>query len=544
MKSFIAGLAMMSLAALVGCSQGTPGGPGTAETQPTYGQAENTFNLTVPIMSSSLQQGEQTEATVGIKRAKNFDEDVALKFTDVPQGVTVEPANPVIKHGDSEAKITFKAGDEALLGDFKVNVTGHPTKGTDAQIEFKLTIDAKDSFTLSTPRRSTSLKQGETQTVAVGINRDKSFDQDVALTFSEMPTGVTFKPEAPVIKHGDTEAQIALAGADDAALGTFAIKVTGHPAKGAGASTELDLTVAKKSEEERPAVAAGTPDLTTNKANEATMPTEDVEPAVDDTQVVEQLTSSEMIFRSSELSEMNVYNRVDTTLKLGRLDDLVINAHTGKVLFGVLDTGFGGKSIPVPWNVLRLQTDATTQKSSLLLSKTSEELKNSPTIEKDSAVNMTDVIWVQSLDTFFGLRTVARPVLEQTQPDELTSNEMILRSRDLHEMKVTNRNDDSLKLGSISELIIDAHTGQVLYGILDTGFGGTLIAAPWSAFQLKEDADNHKSWLTLNKTSEELKNASTVDMTHMPDFTETKWRQTVDDFFGVRTVTQPAHTKL
>ena len=37
------------------------------------------------------------------------------------------------------------------LGDFKVNVTGHPTKGSDAQIAFKLTIAAKDSFTLSTP---------------------------------------------------------------------------------------------------------------------------------------------------------------------------------------------------------------------------------------------------------------------------------------------------------------------------------------------------------------------------------------------------------
>ena len=109
-------------------------------------------------------------------------------------------------------------------------------------------------------------------------------------------------------------------------------------------------------------------------------------------------------------------------------------------------------------------------------------------------------------------------------------------------MKVYNRSDESVKLGSISDLIVDAHTGQVLYGILDTGFGGTLIAAPWSAFQLKEDVENNKSWLTLNKTSEELKNASTVDMTHLPDFTEMKWRQTVDDFFGVRTVARPSET--
>ena len=66
-------------------------------------------------MLSSVQQGEQTEATIGIKRAKNFGEDVAITFADVPKGVTVEPASATIEHGDTDAKITFKVGDEAPL---------------------------------------------------------------------------------------------------------------------------------------------------------------------------------------------------------------------------------------------------------------------------------------------------------------------------------------------------------------------------------------------------------------------------------------------
>ena len=170
------------LAILTGCSQGTPGGPGTTDKdskKPMYGQEDNTFNLSVPRTSTSLQQGEQLETTVGIKRAKNFDQDVTLKFADVPKGVTIEPASPVINSSDTESKIKFKAGDEAPLGDFKVQVTGHPRKGADAQIEFKLTILAKDSFTLSMPE-ATTLKQGAEQTVLVGIKRDKTFNQDVA----------------------------------------------------------------------------------------------------------------------------------------------------------------------------------------------------------------------------------------------------------------------------------------------------------------------------------------------------------------------------
>ena len=82
----------LTMAAYIGCTQGTPGGPGTtgkSSSQPVYGQTDDTFNLSVPVMSTSVQQGEQTEATIGIKRAKNFDEDVSLTFADVPTLQTV-----------------------------------------------------------------------------------------------------------------------------------------------------------------------------------------------------------------------------------------------------------------------------------------------------------------------------------------------------------------------------------------------------------------------------------------------------------------------
>lgn len=244
MKSLFAGFVAVTLTALTGCTQGTPGGPGTTEDKPTFGQADDTFNLSVPRTSTSLKQGEQTEATIGIKRAKNFDQDVALKFEDVPKGVTIEPTSHKINRSDTDARVTFKAGDEAELGDFKVKVTGHPTKGSDAQVEFKLTIVKKDTFTLSVP--STSLKQGETKTVSIGIKRDKDFDQDVALKFGDMPTGVTIKPEAPVIKRGADAAQVTLTAAKDASLGDFGTQVTGHPTKGANAVNEMKLAIVKE----------------------------------------------------------------------------------------------------------------------------------------------------------------------------------------------------------------------------------------------------------------------------------------------------------
>ncbi len=80
---------------------------------------------------------------IGIKRGKNFSEDVTLKFADGPKGVTLASASPVIMHGDTEAKVMLKATDDASLGDFTVKVTGHPAKGADATSEIKITVAKK-----------------------------------------------------------------------------------------------------------------------------------------------------------------------------------------------------------------------------------------------------------------------------------------------------------------------------------------------------------------------------------------------------------------
>ena len=156
MKSLHVGLVAMALVALNGCTQGTPGGPGVSNTpakpsapitttaqKPVIGDAEETFSLSVPVLSTHMKQGETKAATISLTRGKNFDEDVTLKFADVPKGVTIDPANPVIKHGDAEVNITYQVADDAALGDFTIKVTGHPTKGADAKTEFKLSVDEK-----------------------------------------------------------------------------------------------------------------------------------------------------------------------------------------------------------------------------------------------------------------------------------------------------------------------------------------------------------------------------------------------------------------
>jgi hypothetical protein len=136
-------VAVVGSSVLVGCGTGSQGGPGAANKGGVTSPADEAFTLSVPTLSTKLKQGEARVVEVGIKRGKNFGQDVAVHLDGLPKGVSADPASPDIKAGQDEAKVTLKAADDAALGDFTVKVTGHPKTGADATNEFKLTVEKK-----------------------------------------------------------------------------------------------------------------------------------------------------------------------------------------------------------------------------------------------------------------------------------------------------------------------------------------------------------------------------------------------------------------
>jgi uncharacterized membrane protein len=114
----------------------------TTTAKPVIGEAEETFTLNVPTLSTSIVQGETKAVTIGINRGTNFDDDVMLKLGELPQGVTVTPANPTLKAGEEEVKLSVTAAADAALGDFTIKLTGTPAKGgKDATNELNLTVE-------------------------------------------------------------------------------------------------------------------------------------------------------------------------------------------------------------------------------------------------------------------------------------------------------------------------------------------------------------------------------------------------------------------
>lgn len=155
----------------IGCTQGTPGGPGvqnqtktterTVEStrnpetgravteshttsKPVVTNSRETFSMSVPVLATSVQQNESKQITISLHRGSDFNEDVSLRFSAIPEGVTITPASPMIKGSESEAKIDVTADAAAPVGEFTVKVTGHPMKnGMDAENEFKINVTAK-----------------------------------------------------------------------------------------------------------------------------------------------------------------------------------------------------------------------------------------------------------------------------------------------------------------------------------------------------------------------------------------------------------------
>jgi hypothetical protein len=157
------------------------------------------------------------------------------------------PGGPgAAKSGTTPAKpgdTTRTTPPAAIPGDRPADT---PDRGT-ASRDTGLTTP-ENTFRIEVPRLETDIKQGESKTVTVGIDRGKNFDQDVRLEVSGAPKGVTVTPASPMIKAADKNVQLTIQAAKDAALGEHEITVTATPAKqGAKTSAKFQIQVKEAS---------------------------------------------------------------------------------------------------------------------------------------------------------------------------------------------------------------------------------------------------------------------------------------------------------
>ncbi|MGD0551789.1 MAG: hypothetical protein ABSB25_03975 [Sedimentisphaerales bacterium] len=100
-----------------------------------------------------------------------------------------------------------------------------------------------EGFKIAVPTLDTKLKQGETQSVTVSLERGDYFKQDVKLQI-EASKGISVEPTSVVIKASDKpDVQLRIAAAQNAAFGEYSVSVKGIPKTGESTSTVFTVKV-------------------------------------------------------------------------------------------------------------------------------------------------------------------------------------------------------------------------------------------------------------------------------------------------------------
>jgi uncharacterized membrane protein len=223
------------------------------------------FKIDVPTFDVKVKQGETQSVAIKLQRGESFKQDVKLEIVTAKGGISVSPEKVLVKASDKpEVDLTITVPKEAALGEYKISVTGTPTTGEPTSVEFTVKVVAPDAgytvksdsdkggstvkgegFKIAVPTFDTKIKQGETQSVAIKLERGESFKQDVTLEIKLFKgKGLTFEPAKIVVKASDAaDVQVMITALKDANLGEYKVSVTGTPTAGEPTTTTFNVNV-------------------------------------------------------------------------------------------------------------------------------------------------------------------------------------------------------------------------------------------------------------------------------------------------------------
>lgn len=104
-------------------------------------------------------------------------------------------------------------------------------------------IGKGEGFKIDVPTFGVKVKQGETQTISIKLQRGESFKQDVTLEIKAVD-GISIDPTKVIVKASDKpDVDITITAPKDAAFGDYTVSVTGTPQIGEPTSVEFKVKV-------------------------------------------------------------------------------------------------------------------------------------------------------------------------------------------------------------------------------------------------------------------------------------------------------------
>ena len=130
---------------------------------------------------------------------------------------------------------------------------------------------------------------------------------------------------------------------------------------------------------------------------------------------LEQTAKDDQVLKSSTIVGMKVMNSKNETV--GKIEDLAVDPRSGEIRYAALGVGgflgIGEKMFPVPWEKLTLKHEG--KDSYFFFDVDKERLKDAPGFSKTDWP-FADPKFANSIDQFYSVRRVARPIDRDTAP--------------------------------------------------------------------------------------------------------------------------------
>jgi hypothetical protein len=186
----------------------------TGAPQPGFSLSPSSSAVTI------AKNGASGTSTITITPVNGFTGSVTLVASGLPKGVTAS-FNP--NPATSSSVLTLTASSTAKVGTATVTITG--TSGSLVETTtISLTVDALGGFSLAALPKVVTVAQGSSGTSTITIKPTAGFDQDVTLSASGVPSGVTASFSADPSTSTST---LNLEVSDSAAVGKSTITITG-----------------------------------------------------------------------------------------------------------------------------------------------------------------------------------------------------------------------------------------------------------------------------------------------------------------------------
>ncbi|MFB3894217.1 MAG: hypothetical protein ACE15C_19605 [Phycisphaerae bacterium] len=132
MRTVVATVLAFGLVGAYGCTSPQGGGPGTDEG----------FKIAVPLLPTSIKQGEVKDVSVSLQRGKYFKQDVKVDIS-ASKGISVAPSEVTVKAED-KPQVPFRVTvpKDAALGEYLIYMKGTPQTGQPTSMNMKVKVVA------------------------------------------------------------------------------------------------------------------------------------------------------------------------------------------------------------------------------------------------------------------------------------------------------------------------------------------------------------------------------------------------------------------